>query len=106
MLSVCDERGDCFEVKDPSLLDFRAFTDFDSPLPGPPDALRESLLITRYGWDSGQEEYIAFDRLTYYASAVPGRNVVFYDGLVSGSSEYDGGWYPARPEAYAALLES
>jgi hypothetical protein len=106
MLSVCDARGECFEVRDARLLDFRAFTAFQSPLPTAPDARAESFLITRYGWDLRQEAYVAIDRLTYYMSAVPGSNVVFYDGLVGGSSEYDGHWYLARPEAYAALQES
>ncbi len=104
MLSVCGERGDCFEVRDPSLLDFRAFTDFSETLLGRPDALGESFHITRYGRDSRQEEYIAVDRLTYYASPAPERNVVFYDGLVNGRSEYDGRWYAARPEVNAELL--
>lgn len=36
-----------------------------------------------------------FDQLHYY----PYTGYVYYDGLVSGSSEYDGKWYTANPSA-------
>ena len=39
-------------------------------------------------------DFFAFDRLHYY----PDTGFVYYDGLVNGSSEYDGKWYTAKPE--------
>jgi hypothetical protein len=46
-----------------------------------------------------------FDQLHYY----PYTGYVYYDGLVNGSSEYDGKWYAATPSAEepfrAALAE-
>jgi len=47
--------------------------------------------ITRFYMD-GNREY-AYDRLHYY----PDSGVVYYDGIVMGSSEFDGEWYKARP---------
>jgi len=48
--------------------------------------------ITRYYIDGKRE--IAFDRLHYY----PETGFIYYDGIVNGSSEYDGKWYTAKPE--------
>jgi hypothetical protein len=48
--------------------------------------------ITRYYIEGVGE--IAFDRLHYY----PETGFVFYDGIVNGSSEYDGQWYTAKAE--------
>jgi len=46
---------------------------------------------------------IPFDELHYY----PYTGYVFYDGIVNGSSEYDGKWYTANPpvnEPFRAAL--
>lgn len=51
----------------------------------------EGYEITRYYVDSKRET--AFDHLHYY----PDIGYVFYDGIVNGSSEYDGKWYKAAP---------
>lgn len=53
--------------------------------------------ITRYYMDGGRE--YAFDRLHYY----PITGYLYYDGLVNGSSEYDGHWYKAQPEIKAVF---
>jgi len=72
--------------------DFFAFWDFylnkvEAPVdPGP------GYEITRYYIDGTRE--IAFDHLHYY----PDAGFVYYDGIINGSSEYDGEWYTARPE--------
>jgi len=46
--------------------------------------------ITRYYVNGNQES--AFDKLHYY----PDTGYVYYDGIVNGSSEYDGKWYTAN----------
>jgi len=80
-------------VTDPALTtDFFAFADFFQnkiEVPANPGAGYD---ITRYYIDGKRE--IAFDRLHYY----PESGFVFYDGIVNGSSEYDGKWYTAKPE--------
>jgi len=48
--------------------------------------------ITRYYVNGNQES--AFDKLHYY----PDTGFVYYDGIVNGSSEYDGKWYTAKPD--------
>jgi hypothetical protein len=48
--------------------------------------------ITRYYVEGSRES--AFDKLHYY----PETGFVYYDGIVNGSSEYDGKWYTAKPE--------
>jgi hypothetical protein len=80
-------------LSDPALTrDFFTFADFyrnktDAPVdPGP------GYEITRY-YINGHTE-TAFDRLHYY----PETGFVYYDGIVKGSSEYDGEWYTAQPE--------
>lgn len=77
---------------DPALTeDFFAFADFyrnKTREPANPGAAYE---ITRY-YIEGKRE-IPFDRLHYY----PETGLVYYDGIVNGSSEYDGEWYTAKP---------
>ena len=78
---------------DPALTeDFFAFADFyrnKTKAPADPGVGYE---ITRY-YIEGRGE-IPFDRLHYY----PETGFVYYDGIVNGSSEYDGEWYSAKPE--------
>jgi hypothetical protein len=77
-------------LSDPALTeDFFAFADFyrdQTNAPADPGAGYE---ITRYYLDGNRE--IAFDHLHYY----PETGFVYYDGIVNGSSEYDGEWYTA-----------
>ena len=84
---------DVVRATDPALTsDFFAFADFSrdkTKAPADPGAGYE---ITRYYIDGKGE--IPFDRLHYY----PETGFVYYDGIVNGSSEYDGEWYMARTE--------
>ena len=72
--------------------DFFAFADFYQEKTEAPANPGEGYEITRFYMDAGRE--IAFDKMQYY----PSTGYVYYDGLINGSSEYDGGWYNARPE--------
>ena len=72
--------------------DFFAFADFYRDRVEAPADAGAGYEITRYYLDGGRE--IAFDRLHYY----PAAGVVYYDGIVNGSSEYDRKWYAAKPE--------
>jgi len=89
---------DPVRLTDPALTtDWFAFADFTRggvQAPADPGAAYE---ITRYYVDAGREQ--AFDQLHYY----PATGFVYFDGLVGGSSEYDGKWYPARPGIQVAL---
>src|SRR5215216_1842445 len=77
--------------------DFFAFADFYRDRVDAPTDPGRGYEITRYYIDGARE--IAFDRLHYY----PATGFVYYDGIVNGSSEYDGGWYTARPEINSAF---
>jgi hypothetical protein len=72
--------------------DFFAFADFYRNKTSAPADPGPGYEITRYYVDGKRE--IAFDRLHYY----PETGFVYYDGIVNGSSEYDGEWYTAKPE--------
>jgi hypothetical protein len=81
--------------------DYFAFADFYQNRTDAPANPGTGYEVTRYYVVNSREE--AFDRLHYY----PETGFVFYDGLVNGSSEYDGKWYSARPEiktAFEAVL--
>jgi hypothetical protein len=84
---------DVVRVTDRSLTsDYFAFADFyldKTTQPANPGTAYE---ITRYYIDGGRES--AFDRLYYY----PETGFVFYEGLVGGTTEYDGKWYKANPD--------
>lgn len=80
-------------VTDPQLTtDFFAFADFSQDKTEAPADPGVGYEITRYYVDASRET--AFDRLHYY----PETGFVYYDGIVNGSSEYDGKWYAAQPE--------
>lgn len=72
--------------------DFFAFADFYQARTKAPADPGVGYEITRF-YIQGKGE-IAFDRLHYY----PQTGLVFYDGIVNGSSEYDGEWYLAKAE--------
>ncbi len=85
-------------VTDPALTtDFFAFADFSQDRTKAPANPGSGYEVTRYYKDALQET--AFDRLHYY----PYTGFVYYDGIVNGSSEYDGKWYIARPEMKGAF---
>ena len=80
-------------LSDPALTrDFFTFADFYRGRTEAPVDPGVSYEITRY-YLNGQSE-TAFDRLHYY----PETGFVYYDGIVGGSSEYDGKWYSANPD--------
>lgn len=73
--------------------DFFVFADFsqgDVPPPGDPG---QGYQIVRMYVEGNSAT--PFDQLHYY----PYTGYVYYDGLVGGSSEYDGKWYAANPAA-------
>jgi hypothetical protein len=72
--------------------DFFTFADFSKARTEVPDNPGSSYEITRYYVDGKRES--AFDKLHYY----PDTGFVYYDGIVNGSSEYDGKWYTAKSE--------
>lgn len=77
--------------------DFFAFADFYRNRADEPADPGVGYEITRYYVDNNRE--VAFDKLHYY----PETGFVFYDGIVNGSSEYDGKWYTARAEIKAVF---
>jgi hypothetical protein len=78
---------------DPALTeDFFTFADFYRNKTSAPADPGVGYEITRYYIEGVGE--IAFDRLHYY----PETGFVYYDGIVNGSSEYDGEWYTANSE--------
>lgn len=73
--------------------DFFAFADFSrGSIDAPPDPGQGYQVVRVYVVDNKDQP---FDQLHYY----PYTGYVYYDGLVSGSSEYDGKWYVANPSA-------
>ncbi|HEX2998146.1 MAG TPA: hypothetical protein VHP14_25200 [Anaerolineales bacterium] len=82
---------DELRLTDPDLTnDFFAFADFSQARTSVPKDPGTGYEITRYYIDGTRET--AFDRLHYY----PDAGLVYYDGIVNGSSEYDGEWYTAQ----------
>jgi hypothetical protein len=80
-------------LSDPALTtDFFTFADFYRNKTETPIDPGVGYEITRYYLDGSRE--IAFDKFHYY----PDTGFVYYDGIVNGSSEYDGKWYTAQPE--------
>lgn len=77
--------------------DFFTFADFSTNKTKAPENPGMGYEITRY-YVEGKRETV-FDRLHYY----PETGFVFYDGIVNGSSEYDGEWYTAKPEIKAVF---
>lgn len=95
-------------ITDPALTgDFFAFADFtQGEVPAPAEPGQGYQVVRVYvEMVDGKPTDRPFDQLHYY----PYTRYVFYDGLVNGSSEYDGKWYAANPSANepfrAALAE-
>lgn len=81
------------QVTDTALTeDFFTFANFHEDRTKAPADPGEGYEITRFYAEGIGDR--AFDRLHYY----PESGFVYYDGIVNGSSEYDGGWYTANPE--------
>ena len=81
-------------VTNPALTqDFFAFADFSRGSIEPPLDPGQGYQVVRVYVQDNKD--VPFDQLHYY----PYSGFVFYDGLVNGSSEYDGKWYAANPNA-------
>jgi hypothetical protein len=91
-----DGDGSRYKVRlsDTELLnDWFAFANFQArSVAAPANTPDGGYEITRYYIDRHRE--VAFDRLHYYPQA----GLVYYDGIVNGSSEYDAKWYEANPD--------
>ena len=88
------------DVTNPALTqDFFAFADFSKgDVPPPADAGQGYQVVRVYvEFTDSKPKDLPFDQLHYY----PYTGYVYYDGLVEGSSEYDGKWYAANPAAEA-----
>lgn len=100
------EEGSTVEtlVTDEALLDFFAFSVYPKQvLAQAPRPTTKAYVVTRGGF-TPDGVYHAFDRLHYYPAASPGHSgFVYYDGLVSGWSEYDHKWYAASAEGDRAM---
>jgi hypothetical protein len=84
------------DVTNPELTgDFFAFADFSRGEVAEPADAGQGYEIVRVYVEGSTDA--PFDRLRYY----PYTGFVFYDGLINGSSEYDGKWYAANPSAEA-----
>ena len=79
-------------VSDPVLTEVFTFADFFQDRTEAPVDPGIGYEITRYYVEGSRES--AFDKLHYY----PETSFVYYDGIMNGSSEYDGKWYTARPD--------
>lgn len=87
-----------FEVTEPDLLGFFAFTDLNQPLPQAP-AVSNGYEITRY-WSNGP-----FDHFHYYPGTENNPGYIYYDGFIQGLSDSDGKWYQTHAEAEHAMLQ-
>jgi len=86
------------DVTNPELTqDFFTFADFtQGEAPAPADPGQGYRIVRVYvEFTDSKPKDLPFDQLHYY----PYTGYVYYDGLVEGSSEYDGKWYAANPAA-------
>lgn len=85
-------------ITNPALTaDFFIFADFSRGEVTPPADPGEGYQVVRVYvlTENDKPSPKPFDQLHYY----PYTGYVYYDGLVGGSSEYDGKWYTANPAA-------
>jgi hypothetical protein len=92
----------CIEVDDPSLSGFFSFSDF-SERQSWPAAPGEGWLIARYASDQNTGEPVPVDHIWIYPPSSHSGPLVYYQGLVNGSSEYDGKLFEGNPEAWLKL---
>ncbi len=86
------------DVTNPALTqDFLAFADFtQGEVPAPADPGQGYQVVRVYvEFTDSKPQDLPFDQLHYY----PYTGYVYYDGVVNGSSEYDGKWFAANPSA-------
>jgi hypothetical protein len=68
----------------------------------PPTGLTAGYTLDRQFAES-PGKFRSFDRVVYYPDPAGDLGYVFYEGIVNGSSEYDGRWFRARPVGDAAM---
>jgi hypothetical protein len=73
---------------------FQSFTDFSRTI-SKPSRVGPAYEVVRDGWD----------HLRYYPGVGDAPGAVYYEGLINGSSEYDGRWFFVLPEQDATLRQ-
>ena len=96
--------GGSVPIEDSELIEFFSFSNFQNQIAWPA-APGEGVLITRYFEDQSTGEEIAFDHLWIYPRTEGRGPFVFYQGIINGSSEYDGKLYEGDLEAWMKLRE-
>jgi len=102
------DAGQLIEVTEPAFLDFWTFSDFDSGTREAPEVIGPAYEITRWHLAADGKTFEPWDRLRYYQTSphnTAARGWVYYEGLVNGSSEYDGKWFMSTRHA-DVLMES
>ncbi|MBZ0289729.1 MAG: hypothetical protein K8I30_19050, partial [Anaerolineae bacterium] len=95
------------EITDPVLLEgfsLGAFQDLALGSIDPPLVIGSGYQMRR-GWDSGPVIFVPFDEVHYYPDPSGGAGYLYYDGLVNGSSEFDGNWYRVTPTGEAVMQQ-
>ena len=82
------------EVSDPLLMDFFSLSNFPNAGIEQPLVEGDGYLVTRYFMES-DGSLTPWDNLRFYPNTTGTGGNIFYEGLVNGSSEYDGKWYLA-----------
>lgn len=82
------------EISDPLLMDFFSLSNFPNAGIEQPLVEGDGYLVTRYFLEN-DGSLTAWDSLRFYPNITDSGGYIFYEGLVNGSSEYDGKWYLA-----------
>jgi len=91
--------GELRIVHDPDLVGFFALSDFTKgsrEVTNPGSTYADSYELTRVGEGEGGGLF-AIDRVRYVPPGSSQLGYIFYEGLINGSSEYDGKWFPTTP---------
>ena len=92
------------EVSDPLLMDFFSLSIFHNAGIEQPQVEGEGYLVTRY-FKEEDGSFTPWDSLRFYPNKEETGGYVFYEGLVNGSSEYDGKWYLASYSGSSRLRQ-
>jgi hypothetical protein len=82
------------EVFEPLLMEFFGISNFPNASIEQPQVEGEGYLVTRY-YKENDGSFTAWDSLRFYPNSEEMGGYVYYEGLMNGSSEYDGKWYLA-----------
>ena len=91
--------GELQIVHDSDLEGFFALSDFTKgsrEVTNPGSTYADSYELTRIG-EGEDGGLFAVDRLRYVPPGSSQLGYIFYEGLINGSSEYDGKWFPTTP---------